>query len=162
MIMNKYELHVFVVPEDRADEQLAVGFTLHDQVNVARIQVMPHVRGWSEVLKTFQDEYIERLRKYPKGHVVMLIDFDGSYDERRAKFEQAIPDDVKQRVFVIGPKRTPEILRNELGNKSFEQIGISLADDCYSDTETVWGHEQLKHNDPDRQRLVQAIKPFLF
>ena len=31
-----------------------------------------------------------------------------------------------------------------------------------ADTTALWGHEQLNHNDPDRQRLVQTVKPFLF
>ena len=38
---------------------------------------MPLAGGWRNVLKTFQDEYIQKLRDYPQAHVVMLIDFDG-------------------------------------------------------------------------------------
>jgi hypothetical protein len=33
---------------------------------------------------------------------------------------------------------------------------------CYLDTETLWTHAQLKHNDPDRQRMVTTVKPILF
>jgi hypothetical protein len=63
-------------------------------------------------------------------------------------------------VFVIGSKQTPEKLKNELG-KSFEEIGRSLAQDCYDGADSVWSHDQLRHNDPDRQRLLQTVKPFL-
>jgi hypothetical protein len=49
-----------------------------------------------------------------------------------------------------------------MNREGFERIGRSLAEDCYTGTETVWGHDQLKHNDPDRRRLVQTVRPFLF
>ena len=161
MTMNRYQPHVYVIPEDDRDRQIAEGFLLHDQVDARRMQVMPLAGGWSYVLKTFEDEYVGYLRANPQGHVVMLIDYDGQYSDRRAEFEAAIPYDLKPRVFVIGPKKTPEILRQEMG-ASFEQIGISLADDCNAGTEIVWGHDQLKHNDADRQRLVQVVRPILF
>jgi hypothetical protein len=159
--MNRYARHLYIIPEDDCDRQLADGFVLHYQVKSQRIQVMPPAGGWSEVRKTFTTEYIERLRQYPLGRVVMLIDFDGNYVDRREHFEDAIPQDMKQRVFVLGSKVTPEDLKKEL-EKNFEQIGLSLADDCFSGTEATWGHEHLKHNDPDRLRLANIVKPFLF
>lgn len=162
MSVNKYLPHVYVIPEDEAGEQIANGFVLHDQVKARQIQVMPCAGGWSKgVLQTFQSEYIPYLRNHAEGHVILLIDFDGQYDNRRTNFEQAVPDDLKDRVFVVGAKQTPELLRQGLG-RSFEEIGLSLADDCYQDTEAVWGHDHLKHNDPDRLRLVQRVKPILF
>jgi hypothetical protein len=161
MIMNKYIEHIYVIPEDDADRQIAVGFVGHHRVRDIRIKVMPVAGGWSNVLKTFKDEYVQRLRDNSKAHVVMLIDFDGHFDERRAKFENEIPDEIKPRVFVVGSKNTPETLKNAL-NKNFERIGESLADDCDAGTTEHWGHEQLTHNDPDRRRLDQLVKPFLF
>jgi hypothetical protein len=159
--MNRYESHVYVIPEDDRDRQIAVGFIDHHKVQHPRIQVMPVAGGWRNVLKMFHDEYIQKLRDYPKGHVVMLIDFDGEFEERRGEFEQAIPDDLKPRVFVVGPGHTPEALKNEV-NKSFEKIGAALADDCDAGTAGLWDHQQLKHNDSDRERLVQTVRPFLF
>lgn len=159
--MNKYLPHVYVIPEDDADRQLADGFVLHHHVKDALIQVVPPAGGWPKVLTTFRDEYIPKLRDYPDAHVIMLIDFDDEVEKRKAVFEEEIPEQFKTRVFVIGSKHTPETLRNEL-NKGFEQLGTSLADDCDAGTTALWDHEQLNHNDPDRQRLVQAVKPFLF
>src|SRR5947209_18812124 len=129
MTMNKYAPHVYVIPEDDRDRQIADGFVLHHQVKDTRIQVVPPAGGWSKVLKTFRDEYIQKIREYPHAHVVMLIDFDGRIDERRAEFEQAIPDDLKVRVFVVGSKDNPETLKKAL-KISFEEIGKSLANDC--------------------------------
>ena len=161
MSLNKFIPHVYVIPEDRANEEIANGFINHDQVKARQIQVLPCGTGWCSVRDKFRIEYVPYLRTYPKGHVVMLIDFDGGYANRLAEFEQVIPDDLKERVFVVGTGKTPEDLKKMLG-KHFEPIGKSLADDCFAGTETVWSHEQLKHNDPDRQRLVQTVKPILF
>lgn len=159
--MNRYLPHVYVLPEDDRDRQLADGFVLHDQVKTPRIQVMPPAGGWHEVLKEFQTGYIKRLRERPLGHLVMLIDFDGDYHNRRTEFAQAIPSDLTDRVFVIGASETPEELRAAL-NRSFETIGRDLAEDCFANTRNVWGHAQLQHNNPDCQRLIQIVKPFLF
>jgi hypothetical protein len=161
LTMNKYASHVYVIPEDDADRQLAGGFVNHHKVDDRRIQVMPLAGGWRNVLTTFLDEYIHTLRNYPQAHVVMVIDFDGHTDERRAEFEQAIPGDLKARVFVVGSKDKPETLKKAL-KISFEEIGKYLADDCDTGTWKYWAHEQLQHNDAERQRLVQIVKPFLF
>lgn len=161
MSVNKNKPHVYVIPEDRADEQLANGFVLHDQVKPRQIQVLPCANGWSGVLDKFLTEYVLYLRNYQAGHVILLIDFDTKYDIRRDHFDQAVPDDLKSRVFVVGAKETPEILRQALGG-SLEEIGLSLAEDCYNGTLTAWNHGQLKHNEPDRLRLLQTIKSILF
>ncbi len=160
--MNKYAPHVYVIPEDDADRQIADGFVLHPRVKDTRIQVVPPAGGWPKVLKTFRDEYIPKLREHTHAHVVMLIDFDDQVEKRKADFEQEIPAEFKTRVFVIGSKHTPETLKKEAKKKSFEEIGKSLADDCDAGTAALWGHEQLSHNDADRQRLVETVMPFLF
>jgi hypothetical protein len=159
--MNKYGNHVYVIPEDEADRQLADGFVLHHQVKATRIQVMPPAGGWPKVIETFKDEYIPWLRNHHQARVVMLIDFDGNVEQRRIKFEQAIPPEFKDRVFVVGTRDNPEMLKNAL-NISFEEIGQSLADDCAADITNHWDHEQLQHNDAERQRMDRTVKTFLF
>lgn len=159
--MSQYPPHVYVIPEDDRDRQIADGFVLHDQVDDRRIRIVPPAGGWRNVLQTFVDEYVTLLSANPNDHVVMLIDFDGNYDSRLAEFGQRIPEALKARVFVIGPEQTPEKLKKDM-SKSYEEIGLALAHDCYAGTEIAWGHEQIKHNDPDRQRLLETVKPFLF
>jgi len=149
-----------LIPEDDRNRQLADGFVFHDQVN-SQIKVMPPAGGWGEVLRVFEKEYVKNLRDYPDGYVVMIIDFDGDYADRRDKFERAVPDDLKHRVFVIGAIQTPEVLKKSIG-RDFELIGKALAEDCFADSETMWGHEQLKHNDPDRRRLIEKVKSIIF
>ena len=91
----------------------------------------------------------------------MLIDFDGQIVQRRNMFESSIPADVKPRVFVVGSKEDPETLKKDL-KIDIERIGTALADDCEHGTTAYWAHEQLSHNDADRLRLIQTVKPFLF
>lgn len=159
--MNKYENHVYLIPEDDADRQIANGFVDHPQIRDARIKVMSPAGGWRGVLQTFQAEYVRLLRDYPKGHVVMLIDYDGRFEARRAEFEQATPEGIRARVFVVGSKTEPERLKNELG-KHYEEIGFSLAAECAAGVAELWSHDHLRHNDADRLRMIQTIRPFLF
>lgn len=159
--MNKYAPHVYVIPEDDADRQIADGFVLHPRVKETRIQVVPPAGGWFKVLKTFLDEYVSKLRDYPEAHVVMHIDFDDQVEKRKADSEQEIPAQFKARVFVIGSKHTLEALKKDV-KKTFEDIGSSLAADCEEGIAGFWGHEQLSHNDADRKRLVETVVPFLF
>jgi hypothetical protein len=161
MSVNKYKPHLYVIPEDRRDAQIANGFAQHPRVETHQIQVVPEAGGWSRVLDTFTDEYVPRLQQNAKTHVVMVVDFDGAYADRRADFESKVPEEVRARVFVIGPRDTPEALRKSLA-RAYEEIGRSLADDCDGGLLRTWGHEQLKHNEPDRCRLLQVVKPFLF
>ena len=95
--MNKYRSHVYVIPEDDPNRQIAEGFVDHHEVNHTRVKVMPVAGGWPNVLKTFQEEYIQTLRNYQSAHAVMLIDFDGQFDERRDRFQEEIPGDIGDR-----------------------------------------------------------------
>lgn len=159
--MNKFAHHIFVIPEDEADEEVANGFALHERVDVRRIQVMPVAGGWNNVLTTFREEYIPRLRKYPLGHVVMLIDFDGQGGARMANFLQEIPADLRGRAFVVGSSNNPEALKAAL-NLSLERIGWQLAEDCALGGGGLWDDEQLRHNAEERQRLAAVVQTFLF
>lgn len=159
--MDKFIPHLFVIPEDEADKEIADGFALHERVDACRIQVMPVAGGWPNVLSTFQEEYIPRLRKHPLGHIVLLIDFDGQGGGRMMRFQQEIPDDIRGRVFVVGSAMNPETLRDAL-KLSPEQIGRQLAEDCARAEGGLWEHDQLRHNAEERQRLATAVQAFLF
>jgi hypothetical protein len=161
MSATKYQPHVLIVPEDHADEQIANGFIKHDRVPPNRVQVMRPADGWSGVLNKFETQHIAYLRNYSKGHVVLLIDFDNQYATRRVRFDNIIPEDLKNRVFVIGVKENPELLKQSIG-KDFEAIGLQLAEDCYKGVDGLWTHEHLVQNDPDRIKLIQFVKPIIF
>jgi len=109
----------------------------------------------------FKDEYLPILQRSQNAHVVMLVDFDGNPDKRRARFDSVIPADLRARVYVIGSRDTPETLRRALGKK-YEEIGRALAEECDNENLEVWNHEQLEHNDQERVRLAKSVAPFLF
>jgi hypothetical protein len=152
---------LYIIPEDEADEELANGFVMHHQVREAVVQVMPPAGGFGEVLNTFLEEYVPKLRKYPEAHVVMLIDFDDHFEDRLKFFKAEIDQQFDQRVFVIGSKYDPEKLKKAI-ELDCEEIGNALARDCDDGTTSFWEHEHLRHNNGERERLVQMVKEFLF
>ncbi|OGB32028.1 MAG: hypothetical protein A3F78_04310 [Burkholderiales bacterium RIFCSPLOWO2_12_FULL_61_40] len=161
MSVNVYKPHVLVLPEDDADRQIATGFLLDPSLKPRNIQILTPSGGWGKVLDSFVRDHINGLRKYPHRHLVLLIDFDGKVDERRAKFSEQFPDDVRDRVFLLGTSDEPEPLRKQCGD-SYENIGKQLAGECCRDETDLWNHSLLVHNALERLRLNAKVKSILF
>jgi hypothetical protein len=157
--VNKYEAHVLVLPEDRANSQIANGFLRDLALSVERIRVLPEAGGWREVLERFST-YVRTMEKYRLSLMVLLIDFD----RRGDRLEQAmarVPDSLADRVFVLGAWTEPEDLkRAKLG--SYEAIGLKLAKDCREGTDETWSHDLLRHNARELDRLRERVRLFLF
>ena len=160
MSVSKYVDHLLVLPEDDANTKVLNGFVLHDTINSRLVHVLPEAGGWRHVLDEFEEIHVKELRIYPKRRILMLIDFDRREDRRQA-VEVRIPADVRGRVFLIGSWSEPEKLRIALG-RSLEEIGTSLAEDCFRDTNTTWSHALLEHNTAELVRLREQVRPFLF
>ncbi|QLE56691.1 hypothetical protein [Nostoc sp. TCL26-01] len=161
MSVNRYQPCVFVLPEDDANRQIANGFILNLNLNGRAIQVLPPARGWVKVVEKFTEDHIPEMRLYTKRMMVLLIDFDDQQGQRLSYVQSKIPTDLIDRVFVIGVLSEPERLKGDI-NKSFENIGESLAKDCADNTNELWGHNLLKHNKTELERMVVCVKPFLF
>jgi hypothetical protein len=160
MSVNKFRPHVFVLPEDDANSDIANGFLLHESVDSRSIQVMPTAGGWTKACDKLAAEYITIMRNNANTHVVLLIDFDDQED-RRAKVHDEIPSEFGSRVFIIGAKSVPEDLRRaRLG--TFEEIGRKLAEDCRSGSRGNWDHELLRHNLAEVDRMSPILKPIIF
>ena len=160
MSVNKYLPHLLVLPEDKADSDIVNGFLLHPQLNERSIQVLPPASGWVAVVEKFERDYIPTMRQYSKRQMVLLIDFDKK-DDQFEHISNKIPHDFKDRVFVLGVLDEPEKLKRSLG-KNFESIGEALAANCAENTDELWRHDLLKHNQPELERMISSIKPFLF
>jgi hypothetical protein len=94
--------------------------------------------------------------------LVLLIDFDKEYEDRYGQIRNIIAKEkLDDRVFVLGALSDPEKLMAALGMK-LEIIGQRLADDCVENTRNLWGHELLRHNEPELVRMIELVKPFLF
>jgi len=161
MATNKYKPHVLVLPEDDANRQIANGFVLDPALNERAIQILPAVGGWEKVVGEFNSVHAHEMKRYPERRIVLIIDFDDRLDERLARVTTAIPEELADRVFVLGVLSEPERLKNAL-KKSFESIGESLSQDCRDNTRTAWNHGLLKHNEVELDRMISSVKPFLF
>ncbi|WGV25647.1 hypothetical protein [Halotia branconii] len=160
MGINKYQPHVFVLPEDDANRQIANRFILNPNLNSRAIQVLPEARGWENAVEIFTNDYAVTMRQYPHRMIVLLIDFDE--DEGRLSYVQnQIPEDLNHRVFIIGVLSEPEKLKTDI-RKNFESIGEALATDCSNNTNKLWEHNLLKHNKTELERMILSVKPFLF
>jgi hypothetical protein len=160
MSINRYQPHLLVLPEDDANRQIANGFLLDLNVNNRAIQLLTVARGWGNVVEKFTSDYASTMREYPQTRIALLIDFDE--DENRLRdIKNQIPEDLKERVFILGVLSEPEQLRKDVG-KNFEKIGEALAKDCSDNTNELWGHDLLKHNRIELDRMILSVKPFLF
>lgn len=162
MSVNKYQPHVFVLPEDDANRQIANGFVLNSNVNERAIQILPIAGVWRKVVENFQENHAFEMRKFSGRTIVLLVDFDEDCENRLSYIKEQIPEDLKNRVFVLGVLSEPEKLKSSLGGKNFEYIGETLAKDCSNNTNELWGHALLKHNKTELDRAIESIKPFLF
>lgn len=162
MSANKYNPHLLVLPEDDANRQIANGFIINLNINSQAIQILPIANGWRKVVEKFTSDYAGRMRQFPKRKMVLLIDFDEREDRLR-DVKTEIPDDLKERVFILGVQSEPEQLKKALKNTlTLEGIGRALAKDCSDNTNEYWGHDLLKDNQPELNRLIEDVKPFLF
>ena len=156
-MINRFRPHVLVLPEDDANRQLANGFLLHSEI-ASQIQILEVAGGWMKVLICFQAVHINEMAKYPHRRMILLIDFDGD-QERLTCAQSYIPENLRDRVFIIGVWTEPEALKAALG--SYETIGLSIAKDCHAGIGASWDHALLRHNAGEVERLRQ-VREILF
>jgi hypothetical protein len=151
-------LPVVVLPEDDADHELATGFELESDTR--QLQVLPYADGWLKTLDAVEIDHSADMRRWPTRHLILVIDFDDNAD-RITYAKTKIPDDLKERVYVIGSLSDPQKLRSSIG-RDLESIGRGLADDCRNDTNATWNHPLLQHNAAELDRLRNQVRPILF
>lgn len=61
MSINRYQPHIFVLPEDDANRQMANGCVKSLTVNGRVIQILPPVGGWMNVLDRFEKIYVPEM-----------------------------------------------------------------------------------------------------
>ena len=130
------------------------------EFNIPRqIQPLETAGGLTKVLDRFKSNEVGGMERYPGRLMVLLIDFDGK-DNRLGVAKAVIPEHLADRVFVLAAWTEPEDLKSaSLG--SYEAIGRAMAQDCRQNTDTVWGHELLRHNAGELARLCERIQPIL-
>jgi len=157
---NKYGTRILVIPEDDANADLVNGFLLHPPLDQRVIRVQSCAGGWSKVREKFHSDFENGMKRYPNRHVVFLIDFD-ERDDRLEKMTSAIPEALRERVFVLGIwKEAEEVTRVGLGTR--EEVGFKLASECFDEDKDVWNHDMLRHNANDLAKLEARLRQFLF
>jgi hypothetical protein len=157
MSVNKYQPHILILPDDDANRQLANGFDR--SVAHRQFQILPPAGGWGLVCDLMASDHAGFMRRYPNRFMVLLIDFDDQ-PNRLEHVKSRIPEDLHERVFVLGALTDPEDLRQALG--SYETIGGQIATDCRNDSQAIWDHELLQHNASELLRVRDAVRNFLF
>jgi hypothetical protein len=158
--VNKHLPHVFVLPEDDANRQLANGFQLEvDYARQRQMLVLPVAGGWAAVLEQFISDEVAGMDANAGRFMVLLIDFDEK-NERLEAARSRIPERLRDRVFILGAWNEPEDLKSSLG--TYETIGSGLARDCRDETDTIWEHDLLRHNAGELARLRERVRPILF
>ena len=160
MSVNKEKPHLFILPEDQANADLARGFQLHHAVTNRAIQVLNKAGGWRKVIDYFIQEEVPYMDRTPHRHMLLLIDCDG-HPERIDEIRNDIPANLQDRVFVLGVLSEPEQLKSNVRG-GYQAIGLRLADDCDGDTDVTWGHPLLRHNAAELERMKNKVKAFLF
>ncbi|ACK70457.1 conserved hypothetical protein [Gloeothece citriformis PCC 7424] len=160
MSLNKYQPHLLILPEDDANRQIANGFVLSLNVNYRRIQILAVADGWGKVVNIFLEDYVDEMRQFTNRNMVLLIDFDQRQD-RLSYVKDKIPNDLIDRVFILGTNSNPENLKKAT-QKTYEQIGETLAKDCPDKKNPLWEHELLKCNQSELDRIIPVVKEFLF
>ncbi len=159
-MINKYRPHILVIPEDDANQQILNGFLLEPSLDVRAIFVMRPAGGWTKVTDKFKTDYVSQMRSCTYRSVLLVIDF-GEHEDRLNSVKNEIPEDLTDRVFILGVLSEPQRLSSDT-HLHFEAIGQALAQDCCNNTNILWGHDLLKHNKTELQRMVTFVKPFLF
>jgi len=100
------------------------------------------------------------MRRYTSRYIILLLDFDNQSD-RADRVKAKIPNDLSDRVFLLGAKSEPEALK-QAGLGSYETIGKILAKECRDGTPDLWSYDLLHHNANEIDRLKSVVSGILF
>lgn len=164
MAVNKYKPHIYIIPEDDANRQIALGFELDPRLPPKVLQVMKPAGGWSMVVQIIREEYLPLLRSNQNTHVLGIIDCDDHADRITGELDrlrQGQPENCQNRVFLLGTLGTPERFKASV-KKTFEEIGEALAEECSREEFSLWSHDDCQHIQAEIQRAREFLRPILF
>lgn len=158
MSENKFQDHIYFLPEDDANKDILNGLIVKLSTN--QIRVLNVAGGWSKAIEQFKSTHVQNLRRYTVRHFVLVIDIDKS-ETRIKDFLNEVPVDLSERVFILGTWSEPEELKAKL-QCNYEKIGNQIAEECKNDSIDFWNHELLKHNMDELRRLNLVMKKIIF
>lgn len=165
MAANKHRDHLIIMPEDGAYASMAKGFLIALGKKGRQVRIDNEAGGWGKLLKLFFEDNVPEIRRLQHRYALLLFDAD-ERKERPDYVRSRIPDDIKNRAFVLCCFHEAEILKRDLKIAHFEEIGRALAESCdrevYGDGGSPWQCPELRHNQDELARLAAAVRPFIF
>lgn len=165
MSVNLYQPNLLILCEDQAYLDFFHGFRLHHAINSNITKELAVAGGWETAVASLKNpKSIARmtLHKFPKSHLLLLIDSD----QNSQRIDDIINDPdlalIQNRLFILSAYDEAEPLHSSLGGGLQEATGAKLAESCHSQNCDLWKNApDLKHNLAQIQRLKDAL-PELF
>jgi hypothetical protein len=137
------------------------GFSTLLEINERQFYVYDLARGWERGKETLLKLSKGYMREYPSSYALLIVDFDGNA-HRGSEIKNQIPEEVRDRVFVVGVLNEPVNLKNSTGMK-FEQLGLQIAEGCKDSNIDFWERQELlAHNVDEIRRLSKAVRNLFF
>ena len=173
--MNEYKPHLKILCEDEINQNFAKVFILglnNHQLLSPQIETIKDVTGgWNKAVNDLNEVWLEQLRQNNHLFLLILIDSDGR-SNRLNEILSAIPEEFKERVFIMGCLHEPEILKqqshsaikqmNKKEKVSDEAVGKVLFQHYKNNPKNnLWYSDELKHNADEIERLKENTKHFI-
>lgn len=160
MSVNRYKKYLIVLFEDRAYKDLFLGFNFSRK---QQIRQEPILQGFDDVyfrLTNHKSLILQELKKYQTAYVLACIDadLDSQSESKIHQLKNAILDEYKERVFIIGSKKEAEHIKQAIiGQGPWATVSEKLENSCKNDQCELWQNEMLQHNLEELQRLKQVF-----
>ncbi len=161
MSVNVYQPHLLVIPEDEANRDIVNGFSCCVKINHRQFWVKPPAGGWIKGRDQLYELAKGYMRRYDQSYAVLIVDFDNEKD-RGSQIRDELPEEVRDRVFVIGALTDPESLKRATGLR-FEELGGKIAEGCIELNDVFWRQQELlSHNLQEVCRLSGSVRELFF
>ncbi len=160
MSVNRYQKYLIVLFEDRAYHDLFLGLNFSRKQQISQ---KPILQGFDDVyfqLTNHQSLTLQELKTYQKAYVLACIDadLDSQSESKILQLKNAISDEYKERVFIIGSKHEAEQIKHAIiGQGKWATVSEKLENSCKNDQCELWQNEVLQHNLEELQRLKQVF-----
>lgn len=160
MGVRREEQHLVVLLEDDPYRSILNGVKHSLNINERVIDAKKPSRGWPKVFDDLESN-IQLLKKYPKCHILLLMDFDdkdedslSSFENRKRRLNEITPSEYSERVFILGVNhKESEALKKYFKISNLEQIGQRLIKDCPTGDLSDWKNTHLECNLPEIERM---------
>ncbi|HAU40242.1 TPA: hypothetical protein DCW56_04905 [Candidatus Peregrinibacteria bacterium] len=160
MSVRREEQHLVVLLEDAPYRSILNGVKNSFNINERVIDAKKPSCGWPKVFDDLENN-IQLLIRYPKCHILLLMDFDdkdkeslSSFERRKRKLSEITPPEHAERVFILGVNhKESEALKKYFKTPNLEKIGQELIKDCPTGDLSNWHNTHLECNLPEIERM---------